>query len=137
MLASGRIKKCYWHQLVAPGYGLINNLSDQIVKRDAYYCFKHLIQITAGGKTKKFIKEKDLFCLVFEKDNEIIEAIWSIGKTVSFKSTSSQQIFDMRGNLIDTKNLPRVNITEDVTFIKNHKKDYTEVDVKDLEDADL
>ena len=137
MLASGRIKKCYWHQLVAPGYGLINNLGDQIVKRDAYYCFKHLIQITAGGKTKKFIKEKDLFCLVFEKDNEIIEAIWSIGKTVSFKSTSSQQIFDMRGNLIDTKNLPRVNITEDVTFIKNQKNDYKEVDVKDLEDADL
>ena len=137
MLASGRIKKCYWHQLVAPGYGLINNLGDQIVKRDAYYCFKHLIKITAGGKTKKFIKEKDLFCLVFEKDNEIIEAIWSIGKTVSFKSTSSQQIFDMRGNLIDTKNLPRVNITEDVTFIKNQKNDYKEVDVKDLEDADL
>jgi len=137
MLASGRIKKCYWHQLVAPGYGLINNLGDQIVKRDAYYCFKHLIQITTGGKTKKFIKEKDLFCLVFEKDNEIIEAIWSIGKTVSFKSTSSQQIFDMRGNLIDTKNLPRVNITEDVTFIKNQKNDYKEVDVKDLEDADL
>ena len=137
MLASGRIKKCYWHQLVAPGYGLINNLGDQIVKRDAYYCFKNLIQITAGGKTKKFIKEKDLFCLVFEKDNEIIEAIWSIGKTVSFKSTSSQQIFDMRGNLIDTKNLPRVNITEDVTFIKNQKNDYKEVDVKDLEDADL
>ena len=137
MLASGRIKKCYWHQLVAPGYGLINNLGDQIVKRDAYYCFKHLIQITAGGKTKKFIKEKDIFCLVFEKDNEIIEAIWSIGKTVSFKSTSSQQIFDMRGNLIDTKNLPRVNITEDVTFIKNQKNDYKEVDVKDLEDADL
>ena len=137
MLASGRIKKCYWHQLVAPGYGLINNLGDQIVKRDAYYCFKNLIQITAGGKTKKFIKKKDLFCLVFEKDNEIIEAIWSIGKTVSFKSTSSQQIFDMRGNLIDTKNLPRVNITEDVTFIKNQKNDYKEVDVKDLEDADL
>ena len=137
MLASGRIKKCYWHQLVAPGYGLINNLGDQIVKRDAYYCFKNLIQITAGGKTKKFIKKKDLFCLVFEKDNEIIEAIWSIGKTVSFKSTSSQQIFDMRGNLIDTKNLPRVKITEDVTFIKNHKNDYKEVEVKDLEDADL
>ena len=137
MLASGRIKKCYWHQLVAPGYGLINNLGDQIVKRDAYYCFKNLIQITAGGKTKKFIKRKDLFCLVFEKDNEIIEAIWSIGKTVSFKSTSSQQIFDMRGNLIDTKNLPRVKITEDVTFIKNHKNDYKEVEVKDLEDADL
>ena len=137
MLASGRIKKCYWHQLVAPGYGLINNLGDQIVKRDAYYCFKNLIQIAAGGKTKKFIKKKDLFCLVFEKDNEIIEAIWSIGKTVSFKSTSSQQIFDMRGNLIDTKNLPRVNITEDVTFIKNHKNDYKEVEVKDLEDADL
>ena len=78
----------------------------------------------------------NIFCLVFEKDNEIIEAIWSIGKTVSFKSTSSQQIFDMRGNLIDTKNLPRVNITEDVTFIKNQKNDYKEVDVKDLEDAD-
>ena len=38
----------------------------------------------------------------------------------------------MRGNLVDTKNLPRLNITEDVNFIKNLKNDYKEVDVKDL-----
>ena len=53
MLGSGKVKKCYWHQLVAPGYGLVNNIDGKIVKRDAYYCFKHLISSLDGGITKK------------------------------------------------------------------------------------
>ena len=61
MLASGKVKKCYWHQLVAPGYGLVNNLDGEIKKRDAYFCFKHLIAILSGGITKNSFKKKTYF----------------------------------------------------------------------------
>ena len=63
MLASGKVKKCYWHQLVAPGYGLVNNLNQKILKRDAYYCFKNLIEMLSDGITRKLIREKNLLYL--------------------------------------------------------------------------
>ncbi len=130
MLGSGKVKKCYWHQLVAPGYGLVNNLNGKIIKRDAYYCFKHLISVLDGGKTKKLISKKNLFCLVVEKDNTIIEAIWSSGKNVYFKSEPDQLILNIRGEVIETKNSPTINITGEVLYIKKEKSNYKEINLK-------
>ena len=130
MLASGKVKKCYWHQLVAPGYGLVNNLNGQVIKRDAYYCFKHMAILLTGGKTKKLIREKNLFCFIVEKDDTIIEAIWSRDKNASFKSNPDQKIFDMRGKLIDTKNSPVINITGEVIYLEKPKNGYQEFNLK-------
>ena len=130
MLGSRKVKKCYWHQLVAPGYGLVNNLNGKIIKRDAYYCFKHLISVLDGGKTKKLISKKNLFCLVVEKDNTIIEAIWSSGKNVYFKSEPDQLILNIRGEVIETKNSPTINITGEVLYIKKEKSNYKEINLK-------
>ena len=131
MLASGKVKKCFWHQLIAPGYGLVNNLNGQIIKRDAYYCFKHLVESLTGGKTKKLIREKNLFCLVIEKDDTIIEAIWSSDKKASFRSNPDQKICDIRGKIIDTKNSPVVNITGEVVYIEKLKTGYQEFNFKE------
>ena len=130
MLASGKVKKCYWHQLVAPGYGLVNNLDGEIKKRDAYFCFKHLIKILSGGYTKKFIQEKNLFCLIVEKEETIIEAVWSSDGNATFKSKPCQQIFDIRGKTIETKNSPNIEITGEVIFIKKQKNNYEEINLK-------
>ena len=138
MLASGKIKKCYWHQLIAPGYGLVNNLNQKIVKRDAYYSFKYLIKILSGGKTKKLLREKNLFCFIVEKDDVIIEAIWSSKGIVSFKTDPSQLIFDMRGKKIQTKSSPVIDITGDVIYLKKDKKNYSEFNLKEISrDTDL
>ena len=130
MLASGKVKKCYWHQLVAPGYGLVNNLDGEIKKRDAYFCFKHLITILSGGYTKKFIQEKNLYCLIVEKEETIIEAVWSSDGNATFKSKPCQQIFDIRGKTIETKNSPNIEITGEVIFIKKQKNNYEEINLK-------
>ena len=132
MLASGKIKKCYWHQLIAPGYGLVNNLNQKIVKRDAYYSFKYLIKILSGGKTKKLLREKNLFCFIVEKDDVMIEAIWSSKGIVSFKTDPSQLIFDMLGKKIQTKSSPVIDITGDVIYLKKDKKNYNEFNLKEI-----
>ncbi len=131
MLASGKVKKCYWHQLIAPGYGLINNLNGKIIKRDAYYCFKFLVALLTGGKTKKLLRKKNLFCFVIEKEETIIEAIWSSEKNAHFKSNPSQKIFDIRGKIIDTKNSPVINITGEVVYIEKLKTGYQEFNFKE------
>ena len=132
VLGSEKVKKCYWHQLVAPGYGLVNNIGGKIVKRDAYYCFKHLISILDGGKTKKLINEKNLYCLIVEKKDMIVEAIWSSGKNAYFKSEPNQLIIDIRGKIIETKNSPLINITGEVIYLHKQKNNYEEINLKKL-----
>ena len=131
-LASGEIKKCYWHQLVAPGYGLVNNLNGTIEKRDAYYCFKFMIELLSGGITRKFLQEKNIYCLVIEKENTIIEAIWSSNKNAYYKSKPCQQIFDIRGKALVTKKSPTVEITNEVTYIKKQKNNYEEINLESI-----
>ena len=41
-LSNGRVDCIYWHQLIAPGYGLIDNREGRIRKRRAYFMFKTL-----------------------------------------------------------------------------------------------
>ena len=41
---SGKISKVFWHQLIATGYGLIDNRYDTIRKTKAYYEFKKMIE---------------------------------------------------------------------------------------------
>jgi len=43
-LANARVECIYWHQLIAPGYGLIDNRDGVLRKRRAYYAFQTLIQ---------------------------------------------------------------------------------------------
>lgn len=40
---TNKVKKLYWHQLVAPGYGLVDNRDGIIRKTPAFYKFKQLI----------------------------------------------------------------------------------------------
>ena len=40
---SGKIKKVFWHQLIAPGYGLVDNRNGEIRKTKAFYEFKKFL----------------------------------------------------------------------------------------------
>ncbi len=43
-LKSGKIKKVFWHQLIAPGYGLVDNRDGKIVKLPQFYAYKKMIE---------------------------------------------------------------------------------------------
>ena len=51
MMASGKVDMCYWHQLVAPGYGLVDNLGSELRKRDAYYSFKVMLALFSNSQS--------------------------------------------------------------------------------------
>jgi hypothetical protein len=40
---TNRVSKLYWHQLIAPGYGLVDNRDGNIRRLPAFYKFKQLI----------------------------------------------------------------------------------------------
>ena len=42
-LKSKKIEKLFWHQLIAPGYGLVDNRDGKIRKTKAFYAFKKIL----------------------------------------------------------------------------------------------
>ncbi|QEZ88627.1 hypothetical protein ACIB15232_0456 [Aliarcobacter cibarius] len=41
---SKKIKRVYWHQLIAPGYGLVDNRDEKILKYPQFYAFKEMLK---------------------------------------------------------------------------------------------
>jgi hypothetical protein len=41
---TGKIEKVFWHQLIAPGYGLVDDREGTLRKRDAFQAFKKMIK---------------------------------------------------------------------------------------------
>ena len=39
-----KIQRVYWHQLIAPGYGLVDNRNGKIIKTKAFYAYKKMIK---------------------------------------------------------------------------------------------
>ena len=46
---TGKIEKVFWHQLIAPGYGLVDDRKGVIRKREAFYLLKKLIAENDNG----------------------------------------------------------------------------------------
>ena len=46
---TSKIQRVYWHALIAPGYGLIDNRDGKIIKRKAFYAFKKMIDNEKNG----------------------------------------------------------------------------------------
>ncbi len=44
VLKTQKIEKVFWHQLIAPGYGLVDNRDGKIRKTKAFYAFKEMVK---------------------------------------------------------------------------------------------
>ncbi len=46
---TGKVEKVFWHQLIAAGYGLVDDREGKIRKRDAFYAFKKMLEKGNNG----------------------------------------------------------------------------------------
>lgn len=99
-LASRVVKNVYWHQLIAPGYGLIDNRDDELIKYPAYTAFKTLL---SQLNESQFISKTDrngVYCLTFSKNTNSkdlykIEVFWSAAnnhQTINIDSNTQKLI---------------------------------------------
>ncbi|MEA3373613.1 MAG: glycosyl hydrolase [Campylobacterota bacterium] len=77
--ASQHVDAVYWHQLIAPGYGLIDN-RDGIHKRSAFYAFKTMLIQLKDAKFKHFNIKDDLYTLICETKQGPLNIVWSTDK---------------------------------------------------------
>lgn len=75
-LCSNMVKSVYWHQLIAPGYGLIDNRDGRIIKRPAYTAFKTMLEQLQGAKILTFVQHKNFYEIIAEQNSETIQVLW-------------------------------------------------------------
>ena len=80
-LVSGVVKNVYWHQLIAPGYGLVDNRTEALRKYPAYYAFKTMITLLSGFNFSHIKQKDDVYHLYFKNDKSHIEVLWALSET--------------------------------------------------------
>jgi hypothetical protein len=87
--SSGYIQKIFWWQLIAPGYGLIDNRKKKWRKRPAYYAFKTLIAQLKDSTFTHRIHHPSANIFFFEKSGHSFASCWTnkAPSTFEFPST--------------------------------------------------
>ncbi|MCY4348448.1 MAG: hypothetical protein OXC25_01185, partial [Thiotrichales bacterium] len=98
-LATGSVSACYWHQLVAPGYGLIDNRGGAVRKRLAFHGFAMLCQLFNGARIERFSRQDEFghFRLTARKDGMEVQALWCCGRETTIAVPLGKQAIDIVG----------------------------------------
>jgi len=75
-LCSTMVKSVYWHQLIAPGYGLIDNRDGNFIKRPAYNAFKTMLKQLQGAKVLAFVQHKEFYEIIAHINDETVQVLW-------------------------------------------------------------
>ena len=104
-LASGSVAACFWHQLVAPGYGLIDNRGGTLRKRPAFYGFATLCGLFNGAVIEGFARQEELghYRLAARKDGVEILALWRCGGTASVPMPPDKKAISIVGEMMDIR----------------------------------
>ena len=104
-LASGSVAACFWHQLVAPGYGLIDNRGGTLRKRPAFFGFATLCGLFNGALIEGFARQEELghYRLAARKDGVEILALWRCGGTASIPLPPDKRVIGIEGEEMDVR----------------------------------
>ena len=102
-LCSNMVKSVYWHQLIAPGYGLIDNRNDKIIKRPAFAAFKTMLAQLQGAKILSFVQHKDFYEVIAEQGDEMIQVLWCNDTNYELYFDKDVEIISRDGNVSISK----------------------------------
>lgn len=99
VLASGSVAACFWHQLVAPGYGLIDNRGGVVRKRPAFRGFATLCRLFNGARIEDFRRQNEIgfYRLTARRNGAEILALWRTGGAASIPMPSGKAALDVVG----------------------------------------
>jgi len=96
--ASQQVDSVSWHQLIAPGYGLVDN-REGIQKRSAFYTFKYMSQTLKHAQFLRLDIKRDYYILQCLIDERLLQIHWSIKET-TLKNEDFFEVFDKNGEII-------------------------------------
>jgi len=96
--ASQKVERVYWHQLVAPGYGLVDN-REGLHKRSAFKAFKTMSTHLKNCSFLSFKSNNRVFTLVVQNSKETITVRWALDlQTITYNTP--QEHIDRDGNVL-------------------------------------
>ena len=118
-LATGSVAACYWHQLVAPGYGLIDNRGGVVRKRPAFHGFATLCRLFNGARIERFSRQDELghFRLAARRDGMEIQALWCCGREATVAMPARMRAIDIVGGAMRVAEGEPLAIGESVVYL--------------------
>ncbi len=97
--ASQQVDSVSWHQLIAPGYGLIDN-RDGIKYYTAFQTYKFMIESLQNAQFLRLDIKRDYYILQCLVDNKLLQIHWSTKET-TLKMEDYFEVFNRDGEVID------------------------------------
>jgi len=98
--STGLIESIYWHQLIARGYGLIDEIDGVLRKRDAFYVYKNMLQILNGAIFISFIEIDNYYEMRFKNRSRVIKIVWFNDGSMQIDNIFDE-VFDIKGDKIE------------------------------------
>jgi len=103
--ASQQVDSVSWHQLIAPGYGLIDN-RDGLAKRAAFETYKFMYKTLQNAQFLRLDIKRDYYIFQCLVDDRVLQIHWSL-KPTTLKNEDFFEAYSQDGKLITN---PELNI---------------------------
>lgn len=104
-LCSNMVTSVYWHQLIAPGYGLIDNRDSKIIKRPAFYAFKTMLEQLQDAKIITFVQHKEFYEIIAEQKGETLQVLWCNDKSFKLDFTNEIKVISRDGEVSQSRSV--------------------------------
>ncbi|MGJ8656377.1 MAG: hypothetical protein ACSHX6_07995 [Akkermansiaceae bacterium] len=128
LIASGRVRTCYWHQLIAPGYGLVDNRPVTPKLRPSYHAFKTLNTLFNNAEVIHFNNgnyedKQHLYSLkiriTLHGQPTTIQALWSNNAKQQISPITADRWLDQNAAPITFTDSKPIPITSSVIYAIN------------------
>ena len=118
-LATGAVAACYWHQLVAPGYGLVDNRNGVVRRRPAFHGFETLCRFFNGAYIEQFSRREELgyYRLAARKNSSEVLALWCSEGEASITMPPNRQAVDIEGRTMSVTAGQCLTINDSVIYL--------------------
>jgi len=101
--ASQQVDSVSWHQLIAPGYGLIDNRKG-IRKRPAYATYKFMFHTLQDAQFLRLDIKRDYYILQCLVDDRVLQIHWSL-KPTTLKNEDFFEVYTRDGKTLTETNI--------------------------------
>ena len=116
--ASQQVDSVAWHQLIAPGYGLVDS-REGIKKREAYTTYKYMLQTLKNAQFLRLDIKRDYYILQCLVNDQLLQIHWSL-KPTTLKNEDFFNVYDKNGKKVKDE-LLKIGASPLYIFIENAK----------------
>jgi hypothetical protein len=118
--ASQQVDSVSWHQLIAPGYGLIDNRKG-LRKREAFYTYKYMLKTLKHAQFLRMDIKRNYYILQFLVNEQLLQVHWALHET-TLKNEDFFIVYSKEGKLIEDEILD-IGSSPLYIFIKDAQDD--------------